>query len=142
MKGKYPFNKLIELHWRKGFVEQHSPKRIARWLDGVFPYSQVKHGDLSKKQGDVVIVNLGENEYVGLYEYLSHTLGDIHIETNGIYTNVFFSDKSLEELLRFMSTEIKWYERWWMQFLIFLKLSIEKIKCFIRNKHERGENKI
>lgn len=91
------------LFWRKGFIKNHNPRDMARLLDNVFDYSQVKFGDTKKGEGDIVIINVGTNDHVELEEYLSHFFGVGKIDTNGIYTNVLFSDEffhdSLKEIL-------------------------------------------
>ena len=87
------------LHWRRGWVEQHLPSRVAKMLDGVFPYTQVKFGNFKKGEGDIVIINLGNNEKMTIEDYLGYMLGIDRIVRSGIYTNVHFSKKFFKESL-------------------------------------------
>lgn len=80
-------------YWRNGFVKQHNTKDIAKSLDGIFQYSKVKLGDINKKQGDIVIVNLIEPDDVSFNEYIKYLFAVEKIEQDGIYTNLFFSKK-------------------------------------------------
>lgn len=79
-------------HWGD-VIRQHSVERIKKFLDGVFSYSAVKHGDIKKGQGDVVIVNLkpSYDHRIPFGDYFKHTHWVNKIETKGRYTNIFWN---------------------------------------------------
>lgn len=90
--------------WRlPGLISQHQPSRVAKMLDGIFPYSQVKFG--KGNQGDIVIVNLQNpvslgNETLEIKDYLSYFLMIESIQTIGIYTNVYFKRSFFANVLK------------------------------------------
>lgn len=75
------------------YIVQHTPSSIARWLNGVFPYTQVKWGNIKNGEGDVVVINLGKNDFVSFEEYMRHTHSIDRIVQIGIYTNIYFTRK-------------------------------------------------
>lgn len=107
------------LYWRREFVADHSIAGIKKKLEYFFDYEQIKHGDLKKGEGDIVIINLKSfptpyilipkekslkrkmqtiEQPVTLEEYITWTSLDIaKIETKGIYTNLYFGKKILRE---------------------------------------------
>lgn len=94
-------NELRYKFWRKGWVAQHRPSRISQMLKDVFEFGQVRFGDIKKGQGDIVIINLkDENDFVSFKDYISHFLGIKKIEKEGIYTNIYFSDKFFVESIK------------------------------------------
>lgn len=88
--------------WRNGWVKQHQPSRLKEWLKDVFEFSAIKYGETEKGQGDIVIVNLKTPDCFDfdLKEYLKHTHNFERIETNGIYTNLYYGKKFYIEMLK------------------------------------------
>lgn len=83
---------------KKGWIEAHTPERLARWLDGVCTYTQVKWGVLKRGEGDIVVINPNFliPEHISLEDYIKYIYGDVRIEQKGIYLNIFFSRKFFE----------------------------------------------
>lgn len=90
----------------QALLKQHSVESIKNALNGIFTFSQIKHGNIKKGEGDVVIINIKVNDelkdHVTLENYLSYTRFIDRIETNGIYTNIFFG----KELYNLMNKHI------------------------------------
>lgn len=82
------------------YQQAHSPEGIAEYLNGVFEYSKVVYGDINKKQGDVVIINLKKNEEVPFEEYIKYCRLVDRIETIGRYTNLYYSPKYFGEIIK------------------------------------------
>lgn len=81
----------------KDFIKQHTVKAVEAWLKGVFPYSQIRHGDISRGHGDIVIVNLGDNPFVSFEEYMRHTHDIERIETVGRFTNIWWGSRVIND---------------------------------------------
>jgi hypothetical protein len=102
--------------WRTESIAQHSVRGIENVLRNLYNYTSIKLGDIKKGEGDIVIIDLDEksNPFCPLKEYLSHTHHIGKIETKGIYTNIYWSDKfyqlTIEEILKkpLSSLKIKW----------------------------------
>lgn len=92
--------KIKYLHWRKGFISQHSPECIAKSVKPFFSFSDVKYGNIKQNQGDVVIVNLQPmQDFMTITEYLSHSRDIAQIDQEGIYTNIYFGRKYFNEVM-------------------------------------------
>lgn len=89
------FNEARYRLWLNGIIPQHSIYAIKKSLDGIFTYTSIKHGNINKGEGDVVIINLKWNTelapYCSFEEYFMYTHLLDRIETKGIYTNIFWS---------------------------------------------------
>lgn len=97
----------IRKDWRRPeLVKQHTPESIKKSLEGIFTFTDIKFGDVKKGQGDVVIINckvLPElAEHINLKDYLSHTRFVDTIETNGIFTNIYWSKEFFKESLKYI----------------------------------------
>lgn len=90
------------LYWRKGIMERHSSQRISDNLRGVFEFSQVRPGNIYRNEGDIVIINLKEHILYSftLKEYLDYFYLIDRIEIKGIYTNVYFSKRYFNEVIK------------------------------------------
>lgn len=84
----------------KGLVEQHNPDRIAKNIKGVFPFKEVRYGNLKKGDGDIVIINLlDNNEFVSFREFMDYFYFIDRVEKIGIYTNIYFSKKFFQTVI-------------------------------------------
>lgn len=92
----------IREDWRRpGLVKQHSVKAVKEALDGLWTFTDIKHGDIKKGQGDIVIVNLKplQNEY-SLIDYLGYTRFIDRVEVTGIYTNIYWGKEFFSENIK------------------------------------------
>ncbi len=87
------------LSWRKGFVKQHQLSKVKKIIEDVFDFKEIKFGDIKKRQGDVVLIGLKDNEHVNFKEYMEYLFSIDRIETKGMYTNIFFGRKYYELML-------------------------------------------
>ncbi len=90
-------------YWRKGFTSQHSVQAFKDWIGDLWQYSDIRHGDVKKGQGDIVIINLKPSPIeteISLFDYLSHTKDIDRIEKKGIYTNIYFGCKFFSEVIK------------------------------------------
>ena len=100
--------KIREVFKRKGWVNQHSVQSFKDNFDSLgYTYSQIKHGDIKKGEGDIVIINLQEPdmseediEKIAMWEWLEYTRDIKEIKTIGRFTNVYFGDSFFEESLK------------------------------------------
>ena len=85
--------------WRNGFVNQHKLREVEKWIGDCFSYKQIKLGNIKNGEGDIVVIGLGKNDYIDFEEYMGYTHSVDRIETNGIYTNIYWSKKFFRFLL-------------------------------------------
>lgn len=88
----------------KKLYDQYRPERIAKWLDGVFEYSQVKWGNVKRGHGDIVIVNPKLREGLAttgieLEPYIQHCWR-CSVKMDGRFANVHFDKQAFVDMLK------------------------------------------
>lgn len=92
-------NEIRELWRRPGVLEQHSISGVTRLLKaGMYSFTSIKHGNINKKEGDIVIINCKDG-LISLSEHLNYFLFIDNIEIHGIYTNIYFSKEYFPMLI-------------------------------------------
>ncbi len=89
-----------DIHWGE-IITQHSVDSIKKSLDGIFLYTDVKHG--KNGQGDIVIINLKPTT-IPFEEYFNYTHWVDKIETKGIYTNIYWNREFFTRTTKYINS--------------------------------------
>ena len=84
--------KWIESVRNPAFIKQHSIEGIKEAMKELYTFSHIKHGDIKKGEGDIVIINLENVECndVKFEDYIGYCRDIESIKSEGRYTNIYY----------------------------------------------------